>query len=561
MGFSFKEAFNINTSLRKQVLLFSVVPMLVVFCIVTIFSVTTIISMGKERIKAYRNEIMNERKDWVGNYTELALETISGLPRKQALMQIRKMHYGDHGYFWVNDFDCFMLTHPDPKLDRKDASNLKDPSGIYIVREAVKVCKEKGEGFISYSWKAPNDERLQPKLSYVKLIKKWNWVIGTGIYINDIDEMVMKEQAKIRKGTNLLVLKVVLISAIAVLVIGLIISRLTVRLVDRPVRQISDTIKDFNNDLTKKIAVESRNEIGELAFWFNSYTDKLHSVVKRVSDAVMGINSYASEISSAVEQQATTAAQQSAAVAEITSTMEELSASSMQIADHSNSVVDIATKTWEDTKRGATAVESVIIKMNEIHQDNENSIREIVDLGRKSKEITKIMEIINTVADQTKLIAFNAALEASSAGESGKRFGVVAVEIRRLADSVMESTEEIEGKINEIQEAINRLVVASEKGSKGVQEGMEYSNQTATLLSDMVDAAQATTNAAKQISLSTQQQKTASSQVVGALKEIVSGSGQISDSIGQISSISKEMAMLSDNLKEMVEKFKLKDTE
>lgn len=181
----------------------------------------------------------------------------------------------------------------------------------------------------------------------------------------------------------------------------------------------------------------------------------------------------------------------------------------------------------------------------------------LIELGRKSKEITKVMEIINNIADQTKLIAFNAALEASSAGEAGKRFGVVAVEIRRLADSVMESTGEIESKITEIQEVVNRLVITSEKGSKEIQEGMELSGQTAALLLDIVNGAQSTTDAAKQISLSTQQQKTAIEQVVIALREMSEGAQETSDSIEQIDTISKNLTELSGNLKELVEKFKL----
>jgi len=170
------------------------------------------------------------------------------------------------------------------------------------------------------------------------------------------------------------------------------------------------------------------------------------------------------------------------------------------------------------------------------------------------------MEIINAIADHTKLIAFNAALEASSAGEAGKRFGVVAVEIRKLADSVMESTGEIESKINEIQEAINRLVIASEKGAKGIQEGMEYSNQTAGILSGIVGDAQATTDAAKQISLSTRQQKTASSQAVSALRDIMAGTEQTTESVNEVVNISIKLAKLSNGLRELVEKFKLKQS-
>ncbi|MHB8828113.1 MAG: methyl-accepting chemotaxis protein [Syntrophales bacterium] len=310
-------------------------------------------------------------------------------------------------------------------------------------------------------------------------------------------------------------------------------------------------------DLTVQIEAAGQDEIGQLISSFKNMVEKLKVLMSQVSTVTMSVNSLANNIAVSVEQQATVSSEQSAAVAEITATMEELSTSSTQIAEHARSVVDIATMTWENTKKGATAVEIISMKMNEIHTDNENSIHEIVALGRKSREISKVMEIINTIADQTKLIAFNAALEASSAGEAGKRFGVVAVEIRRLADSVMESTGEIESKISEIQEAVNRLVIASEKGSKGIQEGMNHSTQTASALLDVVDAAQSTQEAAKQISLSTQQQKTASSQVVTALREIVAGSNHNSDSIRQISEISRDLAQLSADLKGMVATFRV----
>lgn len=310
-------------------------------------------------------------------------------------------------------------------------------------------------------------------------------------------------------------------------------------------------------DLTVQIEEAGQDEIGQLLSALKNMVEKLKAVMAQVTASTMDVSSASYSISAATEQQATVASEQSAAVAEITATMEELSSSSSQIAEHAQAVVSLATGSWENTKRGAKAVNSVIMKMGDIDADNQNNTREIVELGRKSKEITKVMEIINSIADQTKLIAFNAALEASSAGGAGKRFGVVAVEIRRLADSVMESTGEIESKISEIQEAINRLVIASEKSSKGILEGLQSSQETAAMIMDVVDVAQSTQEAAKQISLSTQQQKTASTQVVTALKEIDAGSEQTADAISQISSISRKLTQLSDSLKGEVEKFRV----
>jgi methyl-accepting chemotaxis protein len=511
---------------------------------------------------------MSRNKEALKNYSDLAFNSIAGLKAEQAKKVLRVLRYGTSGYFWINDMGQpypRMIMHPTiPSLNGKVLNdpkfNCAEGIGQNLFSAFIEKCNAHGEGYVRYLWPKPTEKGLteeQPKLSYVRLYKPFNWTIGTGMYIDDIDALVAKERTKISSEASAFVTKALLISLVIIIAFYLAVSYFTGKYMIKPLALVTGALKILDHDLTVRVPKAGNDEIGELADWFNQYADKLQTAIGKLSEAAMGITSFSSEVSRAVEQQATVASEQSAAVAEITSTMEELSASSSQIADHSKAVVEIAAKTWDDTKQGASAVESVIMKMNDINGDNLNSIREIVELGRKSKEISKVMEIINTIADQTKLIAFNAALEASSAGEAGKRFGVVAVEIRRLADSVMESTGEIEGKINEIQEAINRLVISSEKGSKGIQKGLEHSSQTSNLLLGIVDGAQSTADSAKQISLSTQQQKTASSQVVVALREIVTGSSQTTEAISQISAITRKLSRLSDNLREMAAMFKV----
>ena len=334
-------------------------------------------------------------------------------------------------------------------------------------------------------------------------------------------------------------------------------------------RQLVEITRTLN--LSQRLETDDKAELGELAAQTNSLLERLGIAISgvqrsssRLTDTANNLACTAGLVSRNTDRQqevsqsmAAAVEEMSSSVAEITSTMEELSASSTQIADHSQSVVDVANLTLENSKKGANAMQHLQLRMSDIHQDSENSLQEIVQLGSKSKEISKVMDLINTLAAQTKLIAFNAALEASSAGESGKRFSVVAGEIRRLADSVTDSTHEIEDRIQEIQDSINRLVITSEKGASSIQLGMQVSLETAEDLNALVQAASKTSSAAQQISLSTRQQKTASSQVVIALRDIANASTHNAQSVRNITEISEEMISMSEDLSSLVREFHL----
>lgn len=327
----------------------------------------------------------------------------------------------------------------------------------------------------------------------------------------------------------------------------------------RPIEQVIRQINEFTQslDMRLRVNVAAHNEIGELADWFNKHIQRLEQIVGDILTMTAQVNASANDIAAAVEEQAAIATQQSASLTEITATMEELSESSSQIADNAGSVVSNSKNTLSESERCVLALNQLKSKMGEITADNSRNIAEILELDRKSKEIGKIMGIINNIADQTKMIAFNAAIEASSSGEAGKRFGVVAVEIRRLADNVMESTGEIESKIEEIQKSINRLVITSENGTKAINEGAKATELSLEELMRIVEGAESVSESAMAISFSTQQQKTASNQVLTALTEINHGLHQSSASIRQTSAATHSLTNMSDALKTTLEVFKL----
>lgn len=349
-----------------------------------------------------------------------------------------------------------------------------------------------------------------------------------------------------------------LLISFIILMLGLWGSWLTANYFIRRIHAVTDSVNYIaQGDLSHSIHLDGHDELAALARATNSMRQQLRMMASTVSEHARTVQKAAQEINTAVESQAATSSQMSSSVAEITSTMEELSASSTQIADHSKLVVDVANQAMTGSYKGSEAMQVVLVRMEDIRNDNQASLQEIMALGAKSKQISKIMSLITNLADQTKLIAFNAALEASSAGEAGKRFSVVASEIRRLADSVTDSTDEIEAKINEIQDAISRLVITSEKGANGILAGTAASNNTAERFNDIVSAVNQTSTTAQQISLSTQQQKIASSQVVFALREIVGASAHTATAITKVAQISNEMTHISEQLSLATQFFKL----
>jgi uncharacterized protein YukE len=237
------------------------------------------------------------------------------------------------------------------------------------------------------------------------------------------------------------------------------------------------------------------------------------SLTSQIGAAVQHMQSSSGELQAAANQQATGAKEQATAMNEITTTMSELRATSKQIAESAQRVAHIA----EETGKGARSGEQTVSKANDsigsIKRQVDLIVTHMLELGKKSQQIGGILEIINELAEQTNILAINATIEAAGAGESGKRFAVVADEIRKLADRVGGSTKEIRGLIDEIRAAVNTTVMTTEGGTKAVDAGARQFSDVATAFRQIASLVGTTTEAAREIELSTKQQSTAVEQV------------------------------------------------
>jgi methyl-accepting chemotaxis protein len=277
------------------------------------------------------------------------------------------------------------------------------------------------------------------------------------------------------------------------------------------------------------------------------------SLASQIGAAVHHIQTSSAELQSAANQQATGAKEQASAMSEISTTISELLATSRQIAESARRVSEIADQTASAAKTGDLTVEKGRESINGIRRQVDVIVHHMLDLGKKSQQIGSVLEIVSELAEQTNILAINATIEAAGAGEAGRRFGVVADEIRKLADRVGGSTKEIRGLIDDVRSAVNTTVMTTETGSKAVEAGADQFGRVAAAFGQISGQVATTTEAAKEIELSTKQQATAVEQVNVAITNVSQATKETEVSTGQTLRTAAELSHLSRELLRLVQ--------
>ncbi len=277
------------------------------------------------------------------------------------------------------------------------------------------------------------------------------------------------------------------------------------------------------------------------------------SLASQVGAAVHHIQTSSAELQSAANQQATGAKEQATAMNEISTTISELLATSRQIAESARRVAEIADQTATAARSGDLTVEKGHESISGIRRQVDVIVHHMLDLGKKSQQIGSVLEIVSELAEQTNILAINASIEAAGAGDAGRRFGVVADEIRKLADRVGGSTKEIRGLIDDVRSAVNTTVMTTETGSKAVEAGADQFGRVAAAFGQISSQVATTTEAAKEIELSTKQQATAVEQVNVAITNVSQATKETEVSTGQTLRTAAELSHLSRELLRLVQ--------
>ncbi|PSJ44947.1 methyl-accepting chemotaxis protein [Zobellella endophytica] len=373
--------------------------------------------------------------------------------RQQALAAVAGLRYGNDDYFWVNDDQPVMIMHPmQPRLNGSDLSGFKDPDGTLLFMEMVDKAKRDGAGFVHYLWPKPGMEAPVEKVSYVELFRPWGWIIGTGIYIDDV-------QAQLQAAAMKVLMLVAGLGAIAVLV-----AMALIRSILHPVGHTVNALRDISDgeaDLRRRLDEAGQDEITQLSKSFNQFCSRLAGTIRQLLPISQQVNEAAQRLSGIVSHNRHVSEQQSEETEKVAAAMQEMLATSQEVARSAEQAADASRASAEAAEDGKHRADHTRQASAGLVAELAEAQHSLSSLANRSQEIGKVLEVIRAIAEQTNLLALNAAIEAARAGEQGRGFAVVADEVRNLATRTQSSTDEIQDIIQGLQQeadgTVNRM--------------------------------------------------------------------------------------------------------
>ncbi|WNJ96520.1 methyl-accepting chemotaxis protein [Vibrio ruber] len=552
---------------RTKLLLITVIPLVVITAVITmVYYWSGMTSLQQESVQ-YRQELVTSHKNKLKSYIMMGTTAIKSLydsdqngeNQARAKEILKAMRFDDDGYFFAYNSQGVNTLHAiKPQLEGKNLYNLKDNNGVPVIAGLIEASKS-GDGFLHFSWHKPSLNAQAPKLGYAEYLPKWDWVLGTGVYIDDIDRQVAAFQNNREK-----LLHQQMWSAVGLSVAGLILTIIIVSwLVSKGVEPLQHILKSLQDvaagggDLTARLHVESRDEVGMVAEAFNSFMDKLHPLISDISrtehDVILAVNDLDQQTSHSNQKMNNHCQETDKVVAAVT----EMSATAREVALNTNATAQAIESANQQIIEAQGEVNLAIDGISSLVKEVNLTSDAISELSQQAGEITLVLDVIGEIAEQTNLLALNAAIEAARAGEQGRGFAVVADEVRSLASRTQNSTQEISNMLNSLNQgvskAVSRMRTSRERGESTEQESVRIRES----LSGISQAIRTIQDMGIQTASAAEEQSVVSEEINQNLVAIQQIVNELSHNLQQSESISSRLAQSGKKMGDLVGNFKI----
>ncbi|UYP32267.1 methyl-accepting chemotaxis protein [Pseudomonas sp. Z8(2022)] len=557
-------------TLKSKVILLALVPVILFALVLSGTAARVLQNLAVDEVAETRERLLQEKRTELEHYIQIALGSVKGLydsaaegdmaSREQAIAILSKIKYGADGYFFGHDSNVVRLFRGDSPVDvGKNLADRRDSNGVYINRELVNVAKNNSY-FVNYSSPLPGNESVMvPKLAYSYYLPKWDMALGTALNLDGIEAQISEVQKDIDQRINTIITSIVVVAVILLLVFGAVGVWLGNAFL-RPLQQIKDNLDDIaagEGDLTRRLPVTSDDELGQLSGSFNRFVEKVHGLVRQIVEMTGQLTELVNQVSEQAQRSEQAMAQQRHETDQVATAINEMSAAAHEVAKSAQNAAEAAQQTDREGQAAKSVVDGSIQRIHSLVEDIRSSGVSLDSLQQDVQSIVSVLDVIRSIAEQTNLLALNAAIEAARAGEAGRGFAVVADEVRALASRTQQSTQEIQGMIDRLQQGTQQSVSSMRRSSDAGELTSEQANKAGESL-DAIAQLIATINAMNaQIASAAEEQTAVAEEINRSVHQIAVAVDSVADETERGAQTARSLAGLGERLGALVRQFRI----